>query len=253
MLSSLYLSCSVCNCCCVATSCVFTRSICCVGTNSSATWFAFRGAGALRLILSSASLLLILKSGCLNSQAYISLSVRNLTILIPKHTPLPYGDVPPSSLLCRTLWKSYLFSCRTKEAKLLCLKCFGSMCFVNFSFCKRVRAAFMPLSMRTCLQHDKAIAFIAPSHYTFVLWTLQHPTDNLLARILRTQCDSWLTCIACEPTQRSANMLNRSNSANLELTKSLELLAAWPPGLPSISSLYIPRKANALRSSLGPS
>ena len=81
MLSSLYLSCSVCNCCCVATSCVFTRSICCVGTNSSATWFAFRGAGALRLILSSASLLLILKSGCLNSQAYISLSVPNLTSL----------------------------------------------------------------------------------------------------------------------------------------------------------------------------
>jgi hypothetical protein len=43
--------------------------------------------------------------------------------------------VPPSSLFCRTLWKSYLFNCRTKLAKLLCLKCFGRIDFVNFSFC----------------------------------------------------------------------------------------------------------------------
>lgn len=45
----------------------------------------------------------------------------------------------PSSFACRTLWKSYLFSCRTKLAKLLCLKCFGRICFVNFSFCHGVR------------------------------------------------------------------------------------------------------------------
>jgi hypothetical protein len=43
--------------------------------------------------------------------------------------------VPPSSLFCRTLWKSYLFNCRTKLAKLLCLKCLGRIDFVNFSFC----------------------------------------------------------------------------------------------------------------------
>lgn len=46
----------------------------------------------------------------------------------------PYGDWPFSSF-CLTLWKSYLFSWRTKLAKLLCLKCFGSIVFVNFSFC----------------------------------------------------------------------------------------------------------------------
>lgn len=51
-----------------------------------------------------------------------------------QHTPGPYGDCPFSSF-CRTLWKSYLFSCRTKLAKLLCLKCLGRMVFVNFSFC----------------------------------------------------------------------------------------------------------------------
>lgn len=51
-----------------------------------------------------------------------------------EHTSRPYGDSPLSSL-CLTLWKSYLFNCRTKLAKLLCLKCFGRMVLVNFSFC----------------------------------------------------------------------------------------------------------------------
>ena len=36
---------------------------------SSEFWFGFLAAGVFRLILSSASLLFILKSGCLNSQA----------------------------------------------------------------------------------------------------------------------------------------------------------------------------------------
>ena len=126
---------------------MFTRSICCVGTNSSATWFGFRGAGAFRLMLSSASLLFTLKSGCLNSHAYVCDQQWPTEFQISCHTPGPYGDVPPSSLLCRTLWKSYLFSCRTKLAKLLCLKCFGRMCFVNFSFCRAVRSA---LSLRSC-------------------------------------------------------------------------------------------------------
>ena len=50
-------------------------------------------------------------------------------------TPEPYGECPLSSLLCRTLWKSYLLSWRTKLAKLLCLKCFGRIDLVNLSFC----------------------------------------------------------------------------------------------------------------------
>lgn len=56
-------------------------------------------------------------------------------------TPGPYGDCPFSSLLWRTLWKSYLFNWRTKLAKLLCLKCLGRMCFVNFSFWPEVSVA----------------------------------------------------------------------------------------------------------------
>ena len=52
-------------------------------------------------------------------------------------TPEPYGDCPLSSLLCRTLWKSYLLSWRTKLAKLLCLKCLGRIDFVNLSFWAR--------------------------------------------------------------------------------------------------------------------
>jgi hypothetical protein len=47
-------------------------------------------------------------------------------------TPFGYGESPVSSL-CLILWKSYLFSCRTKLAKLLCLKCFGRIVLVNWS------------------------------------------------------------------------------------------------------------------------
>ena len=142
MLSSLYLSCSVCSCCCVATSCVFTKSICCVGPTSSGGALAFRGAGAFRLMLSRASLLFTLKSGCLNSQAYALSEHHDPDIRVSRHTPGPYGEVLPSSLLCRTLWKSYLLSCRTKLAKLLCLKCLGRICFVNFSFYNSVSRGY---------------------------------------------------------------------------------------------------------------
>ena len=65
----------------------------------------------------------------------MQVSVKSRRTSHVERTPDPYGDCPFSSLLCRTLWKSYLFSCRTKLAKLLCLKCFGSMDLVNFSFC----------------------------------------------------------------------------------------------------------------------
>jgi hypothetical protein len=91
-------------------------------------------------MLSRASLLFILKSGCLNSQACQSQLCTVQRQYCRDLTPRPYGDDPPSSLLCRTLWKSYLLSWRTKLAKLLCLKCFGRMCLVNFSFYQQVSA-----------------------------------------------------------------------------------------------------------------
>jgi hypothetical protein len=49
-------------------------------------------------------------------------------------TCLPYGDSLFSSFR-RSLWKSYLLSCRTKLEKLLCLKCFGRISLVNLSVC----------------------------------------------------------------------------------------------------------------------
>lgn len=71
------------SCCCVATNCVFTMSICCAGKLSSCVFAAFLGAGALRLILSSESLLFAWNSGCLNSHAY-HLSVFPLQSLVKR-------------------------------------------------------------------------------------------------------------------------------------------------------------------------
>ncbi|KAH3680032.1 hypothetical protein WICPIJ_008445 [Wickerhamomyces pijperi] len=70
--------------------------------------------GPFLLIVSKASLSCLLKSLCLNSQA-----------------PSPYSLDCFSSLDCLTLWKSYLFNCLTKLAKLECLKCLGRISFVN--------------------------------------------------------------------------------------------------------------------------
>jgi hypothetical protein len=69
----------------------------------------FLGAGAFRLMLSKASLLLALKSGCLNSHAYQVVSkalIRFFFLFFSsafRLTPAPYGDEPLSSLLCLTL------------------------------------------------------------------------------------------------------------------------------------------------------
>lgn len=107
---------------------------------SSLTVWALRGAGALRRMLSRLSFRSAPNSGCLNSHAYSRQSENCCWGVFRKgleHTEAPYGDCPLSSL-CLTLWKSYLFSCRTKLAKLLCLKCFGSIAFVNFSFCRQI-------------------------------------------------------------------------------------------------------------------
>ena len=82
-----------------------------------------------------------------------------------RFTPGPYGDCPESSLLCRTLWKSYLFSWRTKLAKLLCLKCFGRMDLVNLSFCRDDELAqFVGRAQSAShLEHHEAVSFISPS------------------------------------------------------------------------------------------
>lgn len=98
-------------------------------------------------------------------------------------TPRPYGDCPLSSLLWRTLWKSYLFSWRTKLAKLLCLKCLGRMDLVNLSFCGTHQTAGpgrrLPRAAGAHLQHHKAVPFISPPHDGRIGGVLQHPSALL--------------------------------------------------------------------------
>lgn len=71
--------------------------------------------GTFLLIFSNASLLLAWKSGCLNVQAWSPYEARR--------------ESGWSAFL--TLWKSYLLSCRTNEAKLECLNIRGRIDFVN--------------------------------------------------------------------------------------------------------------------------
>jgi hypothetical protein len=100
-------------------------------------------------------------------------------------TSRPYGDSPLSSL-CLTLWKSYLFNWRTKLAKLLCLKCFGRIVLVNFSFCRpgeisvveRCRSSCGASGPQAYLQDHKAVAVGAPSYYRVVRGILEHPATS---------------------------------------------------------------------------
>jgi hypothetical protein len=121
-------------------------------------------------------------------------------------TPGPYGDCPFSSLLCRTLWKSYLFSWRTKLAKLLCLKCLGRMCFVNFSFCPGVCQRIVTLQTKiiktTYFQYYKAVSIIPPSHYVLVGRVFEHsvPIISVCRRI--AWIGSLRTCTVCAPALR---------------------------------------------------
>ena len=177
---------------------------------SSGMTLGFLGAGAFLLMLSRASLLFILKSGCLNSQAYNGQLCTVQEQCCDNLTPTPYGEVPPSSLLCRTLWKSYLFSWRTKLAKLLCLKCFGRMCFVNFSFCEQVSAVApsvihspaphcalhvlvsLPPALRSCLLRY-------PSVLRSRLEGSPASCGIIVSRRAGAIAIKSLTCIVCEP------------------------------------------------------
>ena len=98
-----------------------------------------------------------------------------------------------------------MFSCRTKLAKLLCLKCFGRMCFVNFSF-------FDPCQLIWCLSADDAPCVrVLTSSTTKLSPSFPHRTtlsscgfSNILARLVRRRGAihaplQTLTCTVCEP------------------------------------------------------
>lgn len=158
--------------------------ICCDAGNASSGG-GFFGAGAFLRMLSRLSFLSARNSGWRNSQAcrvtrrqhrepHNSRGSRKTRKGGGQPTSRPYGDSPFSSL-CLTLWKSYLFNWRTKLAKLLCLKCFGRMFLVNFSFYSRQsQDGTLGCDPRgkghkhSYLQDHKAIAFGAPSYHRVV-------------------------------------------------------------------------------------
>ena len=136
----------------------------------------------------------------------------------------PYGDCPFSSLFWRTLWKSYLFSWRTKLAKLLCLKCLGRIVLVNFSHCAMVSADRQRDRQRAAtrererahlypyLQDDKTIPLITPAHNFRVRRVLQHPF------ILRQSEHESLETVR----RRSHGFLDKQRHGEPEETHSVE-------------------------------
>jgi hypothetical protein len=112
--------------------------------------------------------------------------------------------------------------------------------------------------MRSCtdLEHDKAVALVAPTYDTFILRTFQHSSATI---------SSWcaacfprrpnLTCTACEPkcTVLVGTLCEVGARAIADaggrLTKSLELLELPPPELPSILTSRPTKSSPRLRAS----
>lgn len=118
-----------------------------------------------------------------------------------------------SSLLCLTLWKSYLFSWRTKLAKLLCLKCFGRMALVNFSFWKWSETAHHD-EQRSKGNHTSSTTKLSPSspHRT----TCEYEGSSSILRFLSAICQWKMlnisarhTCTVSAPAKRQ-RMVSRS-------------------------------------------
>jgi len=71
-----------------------------------------------------------------------------------------------------------LFNCRTKLAKLLCLKCFGRMPLVNFSFCGRhvsILGADCIARKGPYFNHNETVSLVTPSNDRRVRRVYQHP------------------------------------------------------------------------------
>lgn len=138
-------------------------------------------------------------------------------------TPAPYGDWPPSSLLCRTLWKSYLFSCRTKLAKLLCLKCLGRMDFVNFSFFQCVSNEERRRGALPYLEDYKAVAFVSPPHHRLVCGILQHPGRMLALCLDDGERTGWTYLYSLRTWTQRQLQVHGQHAISAKPTKSLEL------------------------------
>ena len=173
-------------------------------------------------------------------------------------TPTPYGEVPPSSLLCRTLWKSYLLSWRTKLAKLLCLKCFGRMCFVNFSFCEQVLANALPVVHARCALHDsvslppalRSCLLRYPSVLRSRLVGSPASCEVIVSMRAGAVALKLLTCIVCEPDSVSRkNKAARCRQVHLQSRWSCSLLEqSFRPCLRLLrDAVVVSRRAKSIR------
>ena len=139
-----------------------------------------------------------------------------------------------------------MFSWRTKLAKLLCLKCFGRMCLVNFSFCARGQPSRLPSVVgRAC----RVLVSLPPAprsclpRYPSALRSrpVGSPTscDTIVSRRMGAFAFEWLTCRACAPGAVVSRWTTGAHCGRT-LTKSLELFAAWA-AFPSMFAVVVRR------------
>lgn len=112
-----------------------------------------------------------------------------------------------------------MFSCLTKLAKLLCLKCLGRMCFVNFSFYTAVSVGHLNVELGTTthFQHNKAVTVIPPPYYVLVCRVFEHSISRISTsgRIASTT-RSRRTCTTFEPATRLAQLQERTCSIHIQ-------------------------------------
>lgn len=194
--------------------------------------FGFRGAGAFRLMLSSASLLFILKSGCLNSHACNT----HQNALVPLCSRITY---PCAVRRCASLFiivphfVEVVFVKLPHEAREIAVfEVFGQDVFREFLilFPQSESPFHLAGCAETCLQNHEAVALVAPSHYVFILRALQHPTRVSLWSMAVGRRSVLVELPHLYTVSMALLLIGRAK----KLTKSLELLADWPLWLPSI-------------------
>lgn len=146
---------------------------------SSAAALAFRGAGAFLRMLSRASLLFALKSGCLNSQAYDIHQLLQDRSRDAIAYPCPVGRLAALFVIVADLVKIILVQLAHKTGEVAVLEMFGQnmLCeFLVLWYCERkVTRGWW---VKWHLENDKTVALIAPSNNTFILRAFQHSTNS---------------------------------------------------------------------------
>ena len=98
----------------------------------------------------------------------------------------------------------------------------------------------MPRARRSCRLHCPTAPRVHPVGFLTSCALCQYTPRTVAGRLL-------LTCIACAPVQTSAQPANGTIDCIPELTKSLELLAAWAAALASMLATCQWRKVAVTR------